>query len=135
MTRRILFVCVGNSCRSQMAEGFARHYAVRDGLDVDVKSAGTMPAGTVSRNAVAVMTERGIDISGQRPKVIDLAYAEAADDVLTMGCSAEEACPAHIVKRMVDWGLPDPVGQNLEVFRAVRDDIDRRVRGLLGVSD
>lgn len=125
---KVYFICVGNSCRSQMAEGFARHLG---GERVDVRSAGTMPSGAVSRNAIAAMAEVGIDISDHTSKTIDLAFAEAADHVLTMGCSAEEACPAHIVERMVDWGLEDPVGQPMDKFRAVRDEIEGRVRALL----
>lgn len=134
MTKRYLFLCVGNSCRSQMAEGFARYYARRDGLDVEVMSAGTQPAGAVHPDAIRAMAERGIDLHKHHAKALDLAWAERADGIFTMGCSAEEACPAHIVKRIEDWGIEDPVGRPYAIFQAVRDQVDGRIRALLGVA-
>ncbi len=111
-----------------MAEGFARHYG---GDAVEVRSAGTQPGSRVSETAVAVMRERGIDISGHVPKGIDLAYADAADHIVTMGCRAEEACPARLFPKIRDWPIPDPIGKGEAVYRGVRDDIERRVRALL----
>lgn len=120
---KVLFVCVGNSCRSQMAEGFARHYGL------EAESAGTEPASGVARDAVRVMAERGIDISGHEPKVLDLGRLGDFDRTITMGCGVAESCPS--LRTDEDWGLDDPVGQDLEVFRAVRDDIEARVRELV----
>lgn len=134
MTRRYLFLCIGNSCRSQMAEGFARHYAASHRLDIEVQSGGTVPSGRVDPDAVRVMAERGIDISDQTSGPMDLGFAEQADRILTMGCSAEDACPARLFAKIEDWGLDDPVGQDLETFRRVRDEIDGHVRTLLGID-
>ncbi len=116
-----------------MAEGFARHYTREHGLDVEVQSGGTLPSGRVDPLAIAVMAERGIDISHHTSHRMDLAFAEKADRVLTMGCSAEGACPARILRKVEDWGLEDPVGKDIGLFRSVRDDIDERVRRLLGL--
>ena len=123
---KVLFVCVGNSCRSQIAEAFARHYGL------EAESAGTEPAPSVSRNAVAVMAEKGIDMTGQTPKVLDWDLLSTFDRTITMGCGVAESCPA--LRTDEDWGLDDPVGQPIEVFRAVRDDIEQRVRRLAGLD-
>lgn len=119
---RVLFVCVGNSCRSQMAEGFARHHGL------DAESAGTQPAARVSRDAVRVMAEKGIDISGHEPKLLDWSRLGSFDKTITMGCGVAESCPS--LRTDEDWGLDDPVGQPLEVFRRVRDEVEARVRDL-----
>lgn len=119
---KVLFVCVGNSCRSQMAEGFAR------AAGLDAASAGTVPASGVSRTAAKVMREKGIDISGHTPKVLDMARLEAYDRVITMGCGVAESCPSLHTDE--DWGLDDPVGRDDDFFRRVRDDIEARVRAL-----
>ena len=119
---RVLFVCVGNSCRSQMAEALARHHGL------EAESAGTMPATAVSRNAVAVMAEKGVDMTHQTPKMLDLARLREFDRTITMGCGVAESCPS--LRTDEDWGLDDPVGQPIEVFRAVRDEIERRVLDL-----
>lgn len=116
---KVLFVCVGNSCRSQMAEAFAR------AAGLDAHSAGTTPAGAVSSLAVQVMDEIGIDMTGQTPKLIDWEALPTFDRTITMGCGVAEACPA--LRTDEDWGLDDPVDRPIEVFRAVRDDIRRRV--------
>ena len=121
---RVLFVCVGNSCRSQMAEGFARH------LGLEAESAGTLPAPGVSREAVRVMAEKGIDISGHAPKVLDWGRLDSFDKTITMGCGVAESCPS--LRTDEDWGLDDPVGQDIEVFRRVRDEVEERVRELAG---
>lgn len=119
---KVLFVCVGNSCRSQMAEGFAR------AAGLEAESAGTEPASGVSRTAVAVMQEKGIDISGHTPKLLDMKRLPEFNRVITMGCGVAESCPALHTDE--DWGLDDPVGQDEGVFRAIRDDIEARVRRL-----
>ena len=116
---RLLFVCVGNSCRSQMAEGIARS------LGHDAASAGTHPATEVSPNAVLVCAEIGIDISNQQPKSVDNFSADDWDAVISMGCGV--SCPAMKIDE--DWELDDPHGQSIEVFRETRDAIrDRIVR-------
>ena len=128
-TRRVtvFFACVGNSGRSQIAEGFARAIG---GDRVVVKSGGSVPAGRVSQKAVEVMREKGIDLSRHHSKAIDEDFVRAADVVVTMGCG-DDACPAFIGKPLVDWALPDPKGRDVAFYRQVRDDIERRVRALL----
>ncbi|MFQ5907978.1 MAG: low molecular weight phosphatase family protein [Thermoplasmata archaeon] len=128
MVKRVLFICVGNSFRSQMAEGFARHHAARGVL---VRSGGVKPASQVSPVAVRLMGERNIDISLHVPKEVDMAFARQADRIVTMGCSPEEACPANILDRAEEWSLPDPGGMGEEEARGLRDEIEGRVRGLL----
>lgn len=124
---RVLFACVGNAARSQMAEGFGRAFA---GDRLEVGSGGSRPAGVVAPLAVAVMRERGIDISGHASKGFDEAWVRACDLVVTMGCG-DDACPAFAGKRLVDWPIPDPRRQGIEAYRAARDEIERRVRGLV----
>jgi len=114
---KLLFVCVGNSCRSQMAEGIARS------LGHEAASAGTHPATLVSPNAVLVCAEIGIDISNQQPKSVDNFSADDWDAVISMGCGV--SCPAMKIDE--DWELDDPVGQSIEVFRETRDAIRDRI--------
>lgn len=128
MPKRVLFVCVGNSCRSQMAEGFARAYA--DGR-AESASAGTAPAASVAPFAVQVMREKGVDISRQRPKPLDLDIARRADVVVTLCAEADEACPATLLPRIVSWDIEDPIGKPVEKYREVRDVIEARVRAML----
>lgn len=125
---RVLFACVGNSARSVMAQGFARAIG---GAGVEARSGGSRPLGHLLPEAVAVMREKGIDISREPSKGFDERWIrDECDLVVTMGCG-DDACPAFIGKRMVDWELPDPKGRPIEMFREVRDDIERRVRALL----
>ena len=131
-TPSVLFVCVHNAGRSQMAAGWLRHLA---GDAVEVRSAGSVPGDQVNPAAVAAMAEVGIDISDQRPKVLTTDAVEASDVVITMGCG--DACPIFPGKRYLDWELADPAGQGVEAVRPIRDDIELRIRGLLaelGVS-
>ncbi len=130
MTQRVLFVCVHNSGRSQMAEAFARELS--EGR-LDAESAGTEP--TVGLNPVVVeaMRERGLDITGQRPKLLTPEMARRADRVFTMGCYADGACPAFMLDAE-DWALDDPHGQPIERVRAIRDDVEARVRALIAES-
>ena len=124
----LLFGCVGNAGRSQMAHGWA---AALGGDRVVVRSGGSRPAGVVAPEAIAAMAEAGIDISRHRSLPFDEAWVrEACDLVVTMGCG-DDACPAFIGKPLVDWELPDPKGQPLAEYRRLRDDIGRRVRALL----
>ena len=134
MTARpsVLFVCVHNAGRSQMAAGWLTHLA---GDAVEVRSAGSLPADQVNPAAVQAMAEVGIDISGQQPKVLTTDAVEASDVVITMGCG--DACPIFPGKRYLDWQLDDPAGQGVEAVRPIRDEIEQRIRGLLaelGVS-
>ena len=122
----VLFVCVHNAGRSQMA---AALLAAHGGDRVVVRSAGSAPAGSVNPAVVEAMAEVGLDISEERPKPLTDALARAADVVITMGCG--DACPVHPGKRYLDWVLPDPPGQDVGDVRPIRDEIDRRVRALL----
>lgn len=128
MTFRVLFACVGNSARSQMAQGFAERIG---GSRVEARSGGSKPLGFVLPEAVAAMAEKGIDISRNPSQGFDEAWVRGSCDlVVTMGCG-DDACPAFVGKPLVDWELPDPKGKPLAEFRRVRDDIERRVRALL----
>jgi arsenate reductase (thioredoxin) len=122
----VLFVCVHNAGRSQMAAGWLRSLA---GDAVEVRSAGSLPGDRINPSAVAAMAEVGIDISDQRPKVLTTDAVEASDVVITMGCG--DACPIFPGKRYLDWELEDPAGQGVDAVRPIRDEIERRVRGLL----
>jgi len=126
MTTSVLFVCVHNAGRSQMAAGWLRSLA---GDAVEVRSAGSLPGDQVNPAAVQAMAEVGIDISDQRPKVLTPDAVEASDVVITMGCG--DACPIFPGKRYLDWQLDDPAGQGVEAVRPIRDDIETRIRGLL----
>lgn len=122
----VLFVCVHNAGRSQMAAALLTHLA---GDKVDVRSAGTTPADEIHPVVVQVMTEIGIDLTHQIPTVLTTDAVEDSDVVITMGCG--DACPIFPGKRYLDWDLPDPAGQPIDQVRAIRDDIDTRVRALL----
>ncbi|NCO40471.1 MAG: hypothetical protein COZ06_32115 [Armatimonadetes bacterium CG_4_10_14_3_um_filter_66_18] len=129
---KILFLCTGNSCRSQMAEGFARH------LGAEAFSAGTEPAERVHPLAIKVMAEKGIDLSGGQPKRLDQFLGQPLDVVITVCGNAEERCPAFPgTVRREHWPLPDPAkatgteAEVLEFFRRVRDDVERRVAACL----
>jgi arsenate reductase len=122
----VLFVCVHNAGRSQMAAGWLRHLA---GSAVRVYSGGSEPSEAVNGAAVAAMGEVGIDISGELPQPWSDEIVRAADVVITMGCG--DACPVFPGKRYVDWELEDPAGKPVEEVRPIRDDIERRVRALM----
>ncbi|HUP14666.1 MAG TPA: arsenate reductase ArsC [Acidimicrobiia bacterium] len=122
----VLFLCVHNAGRSQMAAGWMRHLA---GDRVEVFSGGSEPAEEVNKVAVEAMAEKGIDISGEIPQPWADEIVRAADVVVTMGCG--DACPVLPGKRYVDWELDDPSGQPIEVVRGIRDDLEARVHGLL----
>lgn len=132
--KKIIFVCVGNSCRSQMAEGFARHYAKQHNLDnIEIRSAGTHPAGYVHADAIEVMREKGIDISGQSSKGFAPEDLKDFDYVIAMGCLDYDICPTNFGGVHEDWGIPDPIGRGLEFYRNVRDMIEEKVLKLLDV--
>ncbi|GAA5128749.1 arsenate reductase ArsC [Haloechinothrix salitolerans] len=122
----VLFVCVHNAGRSQMAAALLQHYALGR---VDVRSAGSAPANEVNPAAVAALAEWGLDITAEVPTKLSTDDVEAADVVITMGCG--DTCPVFPGKRYLDWQLDDPAGQGVDAVRKIRDDIDRRVRELL----
>ena len=128
MTTRpsVLFVCVHNAGRSQMAAAFLRR---RAGDAVEVRSAGTTPADEINPTVSAAMAEVGIDLGDAVPAALEVEAVEAADVVITMGCG--DACPVFPGKRYLDWELADPAGRSIEEVRGIRDDIDRRVADLV----
>ncbi|MBK6042655.1 arsenate reductase ArsC [Streptomyces sp. MBT55] len=122
----VLFVCVHNAGRSQMAAGFLAHLA---GDRVHVNSAGSLPADQVNPAAVAAMAEVGIDITAAAPKVLTAEAVQASDYVITMGCG--DACPVFPGRTYLDWQLDDPAGKGVDAVRPIRDEIRRRVDALL----
>jgi arsenate reductase len=125
-TPEVLFVCVHNAGRSQMAAALLDHEAAGR---IRVTSAGSQPASQLNPAVVAAMAEIGLDISRERPRPLSAASVQAADVVITMGCG--DACPIYPGKRYLDWDLPDPAGLDLTAVRPIRDDIRQRVRQLL----
>jgi arsenate reductase len=123
----VLFVCVHNAGRSQMAAGFL---TALSGERVEVRSAGSLPADQVNPVAVQAMSEVGIDIADQQPKILTTDAVQASDVVITMGCG--DACPIFPGKRYEDWKLDDPAGQGIDSVRPIRDDIRGRVETLIG---
>jgi protein-tyrosine-phosphatase len=123
----VLFVCVHNAGRSQMAAGWLTHLA---GDRIEVRSAGSEPAEHINPVAVAAMREAGIDIIREQPTNLTPDAVEHADVVITMGCG--DACPYFPGKRYLDWKLDDPAGQGVDAVRPIRDAIEQRIRGLLG---
>ena len=121
----VLFVCVHNAGRSQMAAGYLRHLARGR---IEVRSAGSMPAEQINPVAVAAMREEGIDITAGAPKVLTTEAVQASDVVITMGCG--DACPFFPGKRYEDWKLDDPAGQGIEAVRPIRDEIRSRIETL-----
>ena len=126
MRPTVLFVCVHNAGRSQMAAGWLRHLA---GDRVEVRSAGSAPGKTINPAAVEAMAEVGIDITDQTPKKLEWATAESSDVIITMGCG--DACPIFPGKRYEDWKLEDPAGKGVESVRPIRDEIKSRIAALL----
>jgi arsenate reductase (thioredoxin) len=125
--KRVLFVCVHNSGRSQMAEAFFNRLA---GNKAAASSAGTEPASAINPIVVQVMREAGLDISAKKPKLLTLEMMENADRVITMGCGAEKVCPAGFVP-MEDWQIEDPEGKSIEKVREIRDIIRIKVATLV----
>jgi len=126
----VMFVCVHNAGRSQMAQGFLQHLA---GDRVEVRSSGTMPADQVNPSAVEAMSELGIDISLAKPKVLTDEDVRASDYVITMGCG--DACPFYPGKKYLDWKLDDPAGKGVEAVRPIRDQIKKLVEQLVAEID
>lgn len=122
----VLFVCVHNAGRSQMAAALLDYHAAGR---IQVRSAGSAPANEINPAVVQAMAERGLDLSREFPKPLTDNAVQAADLVITMGCG--DACPVYTGKRYLDWELPDPAGQPLDIVRQIRDAIDQSVRQLL----
>ena len=122
----VLFVCVHNAGRSQMAAGYLTHLA--DDA-IEVRSAGSAPADSINPIVVEAMREEGIDLTDQKPKTLTTDAVQASDVVITMGCG--DVCPVFPGKRYLDWQLDDPAGQGLEVVRPIRDEIRRRIEKLI----
>jgi len=122
----VLFVCVHNAGRSQMAASFLTHMA---GDRIEVRSAGSAPADQVNPAVVEAMAEAGIDIAAETPKILTVEAVQASDVVITMGCG--DTCPVFPGKTYLDWQLDDPAGQGVAAVRPIRDAIEQRVRGLI----
>jgi arsenate reductase (thioredoxin) len=122
----VLFVCIHNAGRSQMAAGYLNHLA---GGHIEVRSAGSEPADNINPVAVQAMAEEGIDITAQQPKILSSEAVKASDVVITMGCG--DSCPYYPGKRYEDWNLDDPAGQDINHVRPIRDEIKRRVERLI----
>ena len=124
--KKIVFVCVENARRSQMAQGFAE--ALGEGK-LEVYSAGSRPSSQIDPLVIEVMKEKGINLSGKQPKSLNDLPPVEMDFLVTMGC--EETCPAVLSRKVLEWNIPDPKGKSIEVFREVRDLIEEKVRTLL----
>lgn len=122
----VIFVCVHNAGRSQMAAGYLSHLA---GDTIEVRSAGSAPVNSINPVVVEAMLEEGIDLSNQRPKILTADAVEASDVVITMGCG--DACPFFAGKRYLDWQLNDPAGEGLNAVRAIRNEIRHHVESLI----
>ncbi len=126
--KKVLFVCVENAGRSQMAEAFTKHYGKGK---VEAVSAGTMPSKEVNPTVVQVMKEKGFDISQHKPKLINNQMVQEADVIIVMGCEAEGFCPAPLLNKVVDWRIEDPKGKSIEKVRQIRDEIESKVKKLI----
>jgi len=126
--KKILFVCVENAGRSQMAEAFANAYGAGK---ITATSAGVTPGERVNNTVVQAMWEKGLDISRNHPKLITEEMIHEADRVITMGCSVAEVCPAVFIRDIVDWKLENPKGQSIQKVREIRDEVGRLVKTLI----
>ncbi|MFJ9724903.1 arsenate reductase ArsC [Streptomyces sp. NPDC101209] len=126
----VLFVCVHNAGRSQMAAGFLHHLA---GDRIEVRSSGSVPGDQVNPAAVEAMREVGVDISAATPKILTTEAVQASDYVITMGCG--DACPVFPGKTYLDWALEDPAGKGVEAVRPIRDEIRKRIEALITEID
>jgi protein-tyrosine-phosphatase len=126
--KKVLFVCVENAGRSQIAEAFAKTYGKGK---VEAKSAGTMPAKEVNPIIIQVMREKEIDLSAKKPELIANEMVREADMIIVMGCSAQGFCPATFLNKVIDWGIEDPKDKPIEKVREIRDEIERKVKKLI----
>lgn len=122
----VLFVCIHNAGRSQMAAGYLSHLA---GDSIEVRSAGSAPADSVNPNVIEAMLEEGIDLRSQKPKILTTEVVQVSDYVITMGCG--DVCPFFPGKKYLDWKLEDPAGQGIEPIRVIRDQIRQRIESLI----
>ena len=128
----ILFVCVHNAGRSQMAKAFFNKLAEESCIPMRAESAGTQPVERIHLVVAEAMREAGIEISDVKPRLMSNEAVERAQQVITMGCAVDaEACPALLLRDMKDWGLPDPAGKDISEVRVVRDEVERKVAGLV----
>ncbi len=125
--KTILFVCVENAGRSQIAEGFFRKYAPEG---YEPLSAGTKPISRVNPLAIQVMNEIGIDISKQKPKDLSEDMMRNSDMIINMGCMEKNFCPTLFIPKIIDWGIEDPKGKSIEQIREIRDEIEKRIKEL-----
>jgi len=126
--KKILFVCIENAGRSQIAEAFAKYYG---NGKVEALSAGTMPSSEINPIVIQVMREKGIDISKNKPKQITTQMVQEADTIIVMGCSVQGFCPAPLLNKVVDWKIEDPKGKPLQKVREIRDEIEKKVKELI----
>ena len=126
--KKVLFVCVENSGRSQMAEAFTEYYGKGK---INALSAGTMPSSKVNPIVVEAMKEKGFDLSKNRPKPVDTQMVREANVVVVMGCGAQGFCPAPMLKKVENWEVEDPKGKSIKSTRKIRDDIERKVKKLI----
>ena len=129
--KKVLFVCVENAGRSQMAEAFANRYAKDKFI---ISSAGSKPADKVNTIVVEAMKEKGIDISMNKPKLLNFQMAQENDLIITMSCNDQGICPGPFFKETIDWKLEDPKGKPLDKVREIRDEIERRVKELISAE-
>ena len=127
-SKKILFVCVENAGRSQMAEGFFRKFASRE---YESLSAGTKPIDSINPLAVEVMKEVGIDITKQNPKIVSDDMIQNSFKVVNMGCMDKDSCPALFVNNLIDWNIEDPKGEPIDRVRKIRDEIETKVKELV----
>ena len=125
--KKVLFVCIGNSCRSQIAEGFARHFG---GKKLEIKSAGIVPATSVSGKAKQVMLEKGIDISDQYPKQLKPEDVRWADKIIIMGCDVKDPRLDLSSDKIENWSIDDPIGKTIEEYLEIRDEIEAKIKDL-----
>jgi arsenate reductase len=128
---QILFVCVENSCRSQIAEAIFNYLASKRNTPARASSAGTMPVTEIDSEAIKVLKEIDVNISNKKPKLITEEMIKQADRVITMGCLKKDVCPIIFFSKIEDWGIEDPKGKSIEKFREIRDIIKRKVEEFL----
>ena len=132
MSQTVLFVCIENAGRSQMAEGFFRKYAPREYVPL---SAGTTPTEKINPLAIQAMKEIGIDIAEQKPKVLTDEMIRKSSKIVNMGCMDRQSCPALFVNNMIEWSIPDPKNKPIDEVRKIRDEIEIRVMEFVATLD